>query len=195
MGHTEDKLLSSRLDAAAASTRRIKVVIVYGNALAILILPVKGLVIHWEIGKRNLAEENLQRANGQLERRTSELSETNSELESFAYSVAHDLRAPLRQIAGYSSVLVQDYGPRLDAQGLRCLGKISAGAHQMGRLVDDLLSLSKIGRQKLSIQDTPLDALDALRWRRWSRILRRSVLAEQSSGGSVSCTARNAIPH
>jgi signal transduction histidine kinase len=161
MRHTEDKLLSSRLDAAAASTRRIKVVIVYGNALAILILLEKGLVIHWEIGKRNLAEQNLQRANEQLERRTSELSETNIELESFAYSVAHDLRAPLRHIAGYSNVLVQDYDPRLDAEGLRCLGKISAGAHQMGRLVDDLLSLSKIGRQKLSIQDTPLDALVA----------------------------------
>ncbi len=79
MRHTDDTLLSSGRDEAA-STRRLKVVIVYGNALAILILPVKGLVIHWEIGKRNLAEENLQRANDQLERRTSELSETIIEL-------------------------------------------------------------------------------------------------------------------
>jgi signal transduction histidine kinase len=159
MRHTEDQLLSGRLDAAAASTRKIKLVIVYGNALAILILLVKGFVIHRQAGKRNLAEQNLKQANERLERRTSELSETNMELESFAYSVAHDLRAPLRQIAGYSNVLVQDYGPRLDAEGLRLLGKIEECAHRMGRLVDDLLNLSKIGRQDLSIQDTPLGSL------------------------------------
>jgi signal transduction histidine kinase len=159
MRHTEDQLLSGRLDAAAASTRKIKVVIVYGNALAILILLAKGFVIHRQAGKRNLAEQNLKQANEWLERRTSELSETNIELESFAYSVAHDLRAPLRQIAGYSNVLVQDYGPRFDAEGLRLLGKIEECAHRMGVLVDDLLNLSKIGRQKLSIQDTPLDSL------------------------------------
>jgi len=161
MRQTEDKLLSSRLDTAEASTQKIKVVIVYGNALAILILLVKGFVIHWEIGKRKLAEKNLMQSNERLERRTAELSQTNTELESFTYSVAHDLRAPLRHIAGYSNMLVQDYGPQLDAEGLRCLGKISTGAHQMGRLVDDLLSLSKIGRQKLSIQDTALDELVA----------------------------------
>jgi light-regulated signal transduction histidine kinase (bacteriophytochrome) len=147
-------------------------------------------VIHWETGKRNLVEENLKQSNERLERRTSELSETNIELESFAYSVAHDLRAPLRHIAGYSNVLVQDYGPRLDAEGLRCLGKITAGAHQMGRLVDDLLSLSKIGRQKLSIEDTPLDALVA-------QVI--EDLAPEYAGraiecGRVSCSARNAIP-
>jgi signal transduction histidine kinase len=161
MREAEGRLLSGRLDAAAVSSRTIRLVIVYGNTLAILILLAKGLVIHWGIGRRDRAEAELKRSNERLERRTSELSETNIELESFAYSVAHDLRAPLRHIAGYSNVLVQDYGPRLDAEGLRCLGKITAGAHQMGCLVDDLLSLSKIGRQKLSIQTTPLAALVA----------------------------------
>jgi signal transduction histidine kinase len=159
MRHTEDQLLSRRLDTAAASTRKIKIVIVYGNAFAILILLIKGFVIHLATLKRNLAEENLKQANERLERRTSELSETNIELESFAYSVAHDLRAPLRQIAGYSNVLVQDFAPRLDAEGLRLLGKIEECAHRMGRLVDDLLNLSKIGRQDLSIQVTELDSL------------------------------------
>jgi len=159
MRHNEDQLLGTRLDTAAASTRKIKIVIVCGNALAILILVVKGFVIHRETGKRNLAEEHLKGANGRLERRTAELSETNIELESFAYSVAHDLRAPLRHIAGYSNVLVQDYGPSLDAGGLRCLGKIEECAHKMGCLVDDLLNLSQVGRQKLSIQDTLLGSL------------------------------------
>lgn len=159
MRHTEGQLLSSRLETAAASTRKIKVVIVCGNALAILILMVKGFVIHWEIGKRTLAEQNLKQANDRLERRTGELSEANIELESFTSSVAHDLRAPLRHIAGYSNVMMQDYGPRLDVAGLSCLGKISAGAQRMGRLVDDLLSLSKVGQQDLSVEDTPLNLM------------------------------------
>jgi light-regulated signal transduction histidine kinase (bacteriophytochrome) len=134
-------------------------VIALGNALAILILLVKYFVIQREIGKRNLAERSLKLSNERLERRTAELSETNIELESFAYSVAHDLRAPLRHIAGYSGVMVQDYGPHLDAEGLRCLEKITGSAKQMGRLVDDLLGLSQIGRQELSFQDTPLGSL------------------------------------
>src|SRR5579863_1369102 len=159
MRHTESKLLSSRLETAAASTRKIKIVIACGNSLAILILLVKGFVIHRETGKRNLAEQSLKLSNERLERRTTELAETNVELESFAYSVAHDLRAPLRHIAGYSGVLVQDYGPRLDSEGLRCLEKITSCAKKMGQLVDELLSLSQIGRQELSFQDTPLDLL------------------------------------
>ncbi len=159
MRDTEAALLTSRLETAAASTRKIKIVIVCGNALAILILLVKYFVIQREIGKRNLAERSLKLSNERLERRTEELSETNIELESFAYSVAHDLRAPLRHIAGYAGVLVQDYAPRLDEEGLRCLGKITDCAQKMGCLVDDLLSLSKIGRQELKFQDTPLDVL------------------------------------
>ena len=159
MRQTEAQLLSRRLETAAASTRKIKVVIVCGNVLAILILLLAGFVIHRETSKRNLAEQNLKHVNERLERRTADLSETNIELESFAYSVAHDLRAPLRHIAGYSNVLVQDYGPHLDEEGLRYLGKIGDGAQVMGRLVDDLLSLSKIGRQQLALQKTPLDSI------------------------------------
>jgi light-regulated signal transduction histidine kinase (bacteriophytochrome) len=161
MRQAEAQLLSARLAKAAASTRRMKILIAVGNSLAILILLMKGFVIHWETRGRNLAEQNLKESNERLERRTAELSETNIELESFAYSVAHDLRAPLRHIAGYSGVLTQDYGPRLDAEGLRCLGKITECARQMGRLVDDLLNLSRIGRQELAFQDIALSSLVA----------------------------------
>jgi len=161
MRHTEAELLTARLETAAASTRKMKVLIACGNTLAILILLAKGFVIHRETLRRNLAEENLKQSNERLERRTSELSETNIELESFAYSVAHDLRAPLRHIAGYSSVLAQDYGPRLDEEGLRCLTTIVDSARRMGRLVDDLLALSQIGRKKLTFQETALGSLVA----------------------------------
>ena len=159
MRRAEAQLLSSRLETAAASTRKMKVIIACGNSLAILILLVKGFVIHSEAGRRNMAERNLKLSNERLKRRTAELSETNIELESFAYSVAHDLRAPLRHVSGYSGVLIQDYGPRLDEEGLRCLGKIADCSKKMGHLVDDLLSLSQIGRQDLSFQNTPLDSL------------------------------------
>lgn len=159
MRRTEAQLLAQRLETAAASTRRMKVVIVLGNGLAIVFLFMAGLVIHRETGKRNLAEHDLKHANGHLERRTAELSDTNVELESFSYSVAHDLRAPLRQIAGYSRVLIQDHGSQLDTEAQRYLGKVEDGARKMGRLVDDLLNLSRIGRQELSMQVTPLDPL------------------------------------
>lgn len=159
MRQTEAQLLSARLDTAAESAHRIKIIIVYGNAFAILILLIKGIVIHRETGKRNLAEQDLKNANERLERRTAELSETNIEMESFAYSVAHDLRAPLRHIAGYSGVLTEEYATSLDAEGLRYLGKVREGAQKMGRLVDDLLGLSQIGRQELSLADTSLDLL------------------------------------
>jgi signal transduction histidine kinase len=159
MRHTEAQLLRKRLDLAKASTGRVKIVIVCGNALAILILLVAARMIHWESGRRNRAEQNLKHSNERLGRRSAELSDANIELESFAYSVAHDLRAPLRHIAGDSNVLVQDHGPQLDAEALRCLGKIEDGAAKMGRLVDDLLHLSKVGQQKLSIRDTPLGLL------------------------------------
>jgi signal transduction histidine kinase len=159
MRQTEAQLLSRRLETAAASTRRMKAVIVCGNALGILILLVAGFVIHRETGRLNLAKEELKQVNERLERRTGELSETNIELESFAYSVAHDLRAPLRQIAGYSNVVLQDHGPKLDEEGRHYLEKVGDGAQKMGHLVDDLLSLSKVGLQELALRDIALDVL------------------------------------
>jgi signal transduction histidine kinase len=159
MRHTEGQLLASRLSVATAGARKVKAIIIVGNALALLILLAAGFVIHRETGRRNLAEQGLKSINERLERRTMELSETNHELESFSYSVAHDLRAPLRQIAGYSNVLSKDHGPALDAEASRYLEKIDEGARKMGRLVDDLLSLSKIGRQEILLQATALDSL------------------------------------
>jgi signal transduction histidine kinase len=159
MRRTEAQLLSERLETAAASTRKMKAVIVCGNSLGILILLIAGFVIHRETGRLNLAKEELKQVNERLERRTGELSETNIELESFAYSVAHDLRAPLRHLAGYSNVVLQDYGTKLEAEGRQYLEKIVEGAQKMGRLVDELLNLSKIGREELSFRKTALDSV------------------------------------
>jgi signal transduction histidine kinase len=159
MRNTEEQLLVRRLSVATASTWRMKAIIVAGNFLAIVFFLMAGLVIHRETGRRNLAERDLKLTNEQLKRQALELSETNHELESFSYSVAHDLRAPLRQIGGYSKVLLQEHGPHLDREAQRYLEKTADGARKMGRLVDDLLSLSKIGRQELALQSTSLDSL------------------------------------
>jgi signal transduction histidine kinase len=176
MRHEEEQLLVRRLSVAADSAWKMKAIIVVGNLLAVVFLFFAGLVIRRETGRRNLAEQDLRHTNERLTRQTAELSETNNELESFSYSVAHDLRAPLRQIGGYSKVLLQEHGPRLDAEAQRYLEKVADGARKMGRLVDDLLSLSKIGRQELALQATPLDSL-----------LRQAVeeLAPECSGREV----------
>jgi PAS domain S-box-containing protein len=88
-----------------------------------------------------------------------ELLELNRELEAFTYSVSHDLRAPLRQIDGFSQMLVEDFGANLPEEAQRYLARIRAGTRQMGELVDDLLNLARVGRQELRLQVTGLNSL------------------------------------
>lgn len=82
--------------------------------------------------------------------RTAELAASNDELEAFAYSVAHDLRAPLRSIDGFSSVMEEELGPSLSAEGARVLGVIRGSARKMDSLISSLLDVSRFGRTRLS---------------------------------------------
>lgn len=91
--------------------------------------------------------------------RTAELDATNKELEAFTYSVAHDLRAPLRHIQGFSNLLMESCGPQLEPEAKKHLQRIDEGTQQMGRLIDDLLSLARIGRQEPHLQATGLNSL------------------------------------
>jgi len=91
--------------------------------------------------------------------RTAELDATNKELEAFTYSVAHDLRAPLRHIQGFSNLLMESFGPQLEPEAKKHLQRIDEGTQQMGRLIDDLLSLARIGRQEPQLQATGLNSL------------------------------------
>jgi PAS domain S-box-containing protein len=93
--------------------------------------------------------EDLEIANQVALRKGLELQASNQELEAFCYSVSHDLRSPLRGIAGFAQALDEDYGKALDARAKRYLDRIRAGAQRMGALIDDLLNLSRLTRAQL----------------------------------------------
>jgi signal transduction histidine kinase len=116
-----------------------------------------------DITAQKLAEQEILRLNAELERRvaerTTQLEATNNELEAFCYSVSHDLRAPLRSIRGFSEVLLERYGSKLDERGQEFLRRACESSHYMDDLIEDLLKLSRVGRSELSFSRVDLSHL------------------------------------
>ncbi len=106
-------------------------------------------------------EAEIFRSSQKLQATNLQLEAANKELEAFSYSVSHDLRAPLRGIDGYVRMLQEDCAARLDAEGNRMLDVVSSEARRMGRLIDDLLWFSRLGRQQL--ERTPVDMMSLVR--------------------------------
>ena len=94
-----------------------------------------------------------------VQQRTSELTAANKELEAFAYTVSHDLRAPLRAMDGFARIVMDDYAPRLGDEGRRQLGIIRDNAQRMSRLIDDLLNFSLMGRHEIALSEIDMTAL------------------------------------
>jgi len=112
---------------------------------------------------RALAVRALRMENAELQlrvrERTAELEVANRDLESFSYSVSHDLRAPLRAIRGFASILLEDYSEKMPVDAQDLLNQVSKNAHRMARLIDDLLEFSHLGRQPLSKQAVNVAAI------------------------------------
>lgn len=121
------------------------------------------LGIQIDISQRRQTEAELANYRDHLEElvkgRTKELEEVNKELEAFAYSVSHDLRAPLRAIDGFSRILLEDYAEVMDEGAQSYLKRIGANADKMARLIDDILELSRLGRAELKMTTVDLSGI------------------------------------
>ena len=98
-------------------------------------------------------------ANARLQRANEDVSKLNRELESFTYSVSHDLRAPLRSVNGYANILIEDYGKVLDETAKRTIGVIARNGQRMGELIDDLLDFSRLGRKEIQRAPTAMNEI------------------------------------
>jgi PAS domain S-box-containing protein len=112
-----------------------------------------------DVTQRRLIEENIQKLNEDLKSRAAQLESANKELEAFAYSVSHDLRAPLRTIDGFSLALLEDYAEQIPDEGQNYLMRIRTAAQRMAQLIDDLLNLSRVGRSPLEPETINLSSL------------------------------------
>ncbi|HKZ68197.1 MAG TPA: PAS domain S-box protein [Chitinophagaceae bacterium] len=112
-----------------------------------------------DITEQKIADEQIRQLNADLQANVLQLEITNKELESFSYSVSHDLRAPLRAMNGYSKILEDKYAHALDDEAKRLLGNIRGNAHKMGVLIDDLLAFSRLGRKEVQRSDINMEKI------------------------------------
>jgi light-regulated signal transduction histidine kinase (bacteriophytochrome) len=119
---------------------------------------IKGFVLNYrDITQRKENDLRIKELNDSLDQkvkeRTAELAGVNKELESFSYSISHDLRAPLRAVNGYAQILKEDYAEKLDDEALRVTNNIMSNAKRMGQLIDDLLEFSRNNRREMIVSD------------------------------------------
>lgn len=110
-----------------------------------------------DITDRKHSEERIRTLNHELSARVSDLAAMNKELEAFSYSVSHDLRAPLRQIDGFSKILMEQQAANVSGDAKECLDQIREGTKQMSQLIDDLLNFSRLGRRELNRREIDLN--------------------------------------
>lgn len=118
-----------------------------------------GVVAIRDITEKLQADEATRQLNAELARRNLELATANADLESFSYSVSHDLRTPVRSMISFSRILLEDHGTQLGEEGRKFAGRIVAAAERMGKLIDGLLELSRLTRQQLQREQVDLSKM------------------------------------
>jgi two-component system, sensor histidine kinase and response regulator len=147
-----------------------------------------------EVQERKRAEEKLRQLNLELENRvsnrTAELLVANQELEAFSYSLAHDLRAPFRQIHGYSDLLQEEFASILPPEGRNYLRRIASKSREMGQMVDDLLNLFGVAKGKLDLSEINLtDLVDEIVSNSKEALRERSIVWKIGALPSVICSS------
>jgi signal transduction histidine kinase len=139
-----------------------------GRVIAAQPEPSRMIGLNWDVTEVREAQASLQRSNEELAQlttqlekrvaeRTSELREANSELEAFARSIAHDLRAPLRTMRSFATALIEDYSHELPPEGQSFAQRVATAAERMDRLILDLLEYARLSREEIRLEPIPLD--------------------------------------
>jgi signal transduction histidine kinase len=159
IANAEEELLKARIGKTEKdkSDFDFSISLVFG-VIAVLLAACMMTVIYY-IDVRKKFEKNILQLNTDLEKKIAELHTANKELESFSYSVSHDLRAPLRIIDGFAKIISEEHTESLNAEGKRFVETIRTNAQRMGLLIDDLLNFSRIGRQELTLREINMNTL------------------------------------
>ncbi len=144
-GRTIGTFVLGRRHVGEFTSDEITLLAAVGRQLAVLIDRAQ----LYEAARRELAERKQVQAH---------LEDANNELDAFAHSVSHDLRAPLRAIDGFSRILLEDYGEKLDSEGKRVIGVVRGSTQRMAQMIDDILAFSRVGRTELRSADVDMQA-------------------------------------
>ena len=156
---TEQALLKSRKLATEKSRHdfNLSVALIFGEIVLLLIVTFISMSFYFYHRKKY--EKNILSLNSDLAKHIEELNNVNKELESFSYSVSHDLRAPLRIIDGFAQIMAEEYKNKLDVEGKRFIETIRTNAQHMGQLIDDLLNFSRVNKQELNIHEINMNTV------------------------------------
>jgi signal transduction histidine kinase len=189
MKQEEDRLLKSRTEEAAKSSRNTRTAIAIGEVLAVGFLCLAGIIVGREMGRRGRAEEEVRALNADLEQRVAdrtaelnerakELARSNSELQQFAYVASHDLQEPLRMVASFTQLLAKRYGEKLDDDARDFINYAVDGATRMQTLISDLLNYSRVGTQGKPLEPTDSEAL-------FKRVLESLRFSIEETGATI----------